>query len=139
MTAALTPALALDYVRELSADIRAGVVLDARGELLAGPEALAAPARALLAEAPEAASIEGSTERGAAYAARDSRHAIVVVTGRFALPRLTRHDLRTALSALGGQTAPIEVPATASATAVGALLAASDDRFRPARAVSRSE
>ncbi len=139
MTAALTPALALDYVRELSADIRAGVVLDARGGLLAGPEALAAPARALLAEAPAAASIEGATEHGAAYAARDARHAIVVVTGRFSLPRLTRHDLRTALSALGGEMRPIGVPAAAPATAVAVLLAASDEGFRRARAVSRSE
>ncbi len=139
MTAALTPALALDYVRELSADIRAGVVLDAGGGLLAGPEALAAPARALLAEAPAAASIEGATEHGAAYAARDARHAIVVVTGRFSLPRLTRHDLRTALSALGGETPLIGVPAPASATAVEALLAAGGDGFRRARAVSRSE
>ena len=31
MPPALTPALALDYVHELSADVRAGVVLDARG------------------------------------------------------------------------------------------------------------
>ena len=34
----LTPQLALDYLRELSADIRAGVVLDPDGALLAGPE-----------------------------------------------------------------------------------------------------
>ena len=36
----LTPQLALDYLRELSADIRAGVVLDSKGALLAGPEAM---------------------------------------------------------------------------------------------------
>ena len=41
MTAALTPALALDYLHALSADLRAAVVLDARGECLAGPPALA--------------------------------------------------------------------------------------------------
>ena len=29
----LTPPVALDYVHELSADVRAGVVLDAEGEL----------------------------------------------------------------------------------------------------------
>ena len=43
----LTPQLALDYLRELSADIRAGVVLDPEGALLAGPDNLAEPARDL--------------------------------------------------------------------------------------------
>ena len=42
MPPALTPALAVDYVRELSADVRAVVVLGADGELAAGPEPLAA-------------------------------------------------------------------------------------------------
>jgi len=37
MTASLTPALALDYITALSADIRAAVVLDAAGAHLAGP------------------------------------------------------------------------------------------------------
>ena len=40
-TPTLTPALALDYLRELSADIRSGVVLAPEGELLAGPDELA--------------------------------------------------------------------------------------------------
>src|ERR1700741_4048707 len=52
MTASLTPSLALAYLRELSADIRAAIVLDAAGNPLAGPEPLAAPPRALLAAAP---------------------------------------------------------------------------------------
>lgn len=47
MTAALTPDLALAYLTELSADIRAVMVLGADGRHLAGPEALSAPARAL--------------------------------------------------------------------------------------------
>ena len=50
MTAALTPALTLDYLHALSADLRAAVVLDARGECLAGPPALGDAARAVLAE-----------------------------------------------------------------------------------------
>ncbi|MEZ0292906.1 MAG: hypothetical protein ACAH82_10215, partial [Solirubrobacteraceae bacterium] len=49
--AALTPALALDLVRELSADVRAGLILSAAGERLAGPSELAAAARALAAAA----------------------------------------------------------------------------------------
>jgi len=124
MTAALTPPLALDYVRELSADVLAGVVLDAEGALLAGPAALAEPARALLAAAPAATELEGATPAGAAFAARDGKHAIVVVTGRFALSRVTRHDLRTALSALGGGAPRQTRAATVSPGAVSALLEA---------------
>jgi len=139
MTAALTPALALDYVRELSADIVDGVVLDAGGTLLAGPEALAEPARALLASAPDATEIHAKTAAGAAFAARDDTHAIVVATGRFALPGLTRHDLRTALAALGGEAPPKAEPAAPPAAAVSALLTAAQDSFRRNRAVSRSD
>src|SRR3954469_13817373 len=47
MPPALTPELALDYLRELSADVRAGVVLAGDGTRLAGPDALAEPARRL--------------------------------------------------------------------------------------------
>jgi hypothetical protein len=100
MTVALTPDLALAYLRELSADIRAAVLLDARGERLAGPGALAAPARTLLPDAP--AALEARTESGGVFAARDGDHQLVVVTGPLALPGLIRHDLRTVLAALGG-------------------------------------
>ncbi|WP_028059309.1 hypothetical protein [Candidatus Solirubrobacter pratensis] len=97
MTAALTPALALAYLHELSADIRAAIVLDAAGNRLAGPEPLAAPARALLAEGPLVGSIG---DRGGAFGARDERHGVVAVTGPFALPRVVRHDLARVLAAL---------------------------------------
>lgn len=139
MTAALTPPLALDYVTALSADIRVAAVLDREGVLLAGPEALAAPARELLATAPHASRLEGSTAAGAVYAARDSRHALVVVTGPFALPRLTRHDLRTALSALGGESASNEALAPVPDAAVDLLIEAVEKDFRRPRAVSRSD
>jgi hypothetical protein len=139
MTAALTPPLALDFVTALSADIRAAVIFDHEGALRAGPESLAAPARALLATAPRARQLEGATPEGAAYAARDSRHAIVVVTGRFALPRLTRHDLRSALSALGGESTLNEPPAPVPAPVVRALVEAADEGFRRPRAVSQSD
>ena len=49
MPPALTPDLALAYVRELSADVRAVAVLDAGGALLAGDAAVAAAAAPLLA------------------------------------------------------------------------------------------
>lgn len=101
---ALTPPLALDYLRELSADIRAGVVLAPDGALLAGPEALAAPARDLFdAAGTAAAEVHVSTADGAVYAARSDRHSIAVVCGRFALPSLIRYDLRLVLADLGGR------------------------------------
>ena len=118
MTASLTPTLALDYITALSADIRAAVVLDAAGARLAGPVELARAAAAL----PRAPRVEGETERGAVYAARDERHAIVVVTGPFALARVTRHDLQTALAALGGQMPPTGPPERLPDDLVSALL-----------------
>jgi hypothetical protein len=117
MPAALTSAVALGYLRELSADITAAVLLDAAGERLAGPPGLHAAATALFAHAPPGpAELEGRTPAGAVFAARDGHHQLVVATGPLALPRLTRHDLRTTLAALSGRpaaappNAPIEVP-----------------------------
>ncbi len=98
----LTPQLALDYLRELSADIRAGVVLAPDGALLAGPDALAGPAREMLEAAGDAGELQVTTAEGGVYAARDERHAIAVVVGRFALPSLIRYDLRLVLGDLAG-------------------------------------
>ena len=102
MTEALTPALALDYLRALSADVRAGVVLSAAGDGLAGPQTLLEPARALLDAAPDAAEVHVTTRDGAVFAARDDRHAIVLACGRLALPALVRYDLRVVLGRLEG-------------------------------------
>src|SRR3954462_10772452 len=76
MTDALTPAQALDYLRTLSADIREAVGLDAAGGRLAGPRALAEPARVLLAAAPEAGDLEVATVEGSVFAARSDAHAV---------------------------------------------------------------
>jgi hypothetical protein len=104
MPDALTPDLALAFLRELSADVTAAVLLDAAGERLAGPAALHVPARELLAAAPPGpAELQGRTAAGAVFAARDHAHQIVVATGPLALPGLTRHDLRAALAALAGE------------------------------------
>ena len=103
MTEALTPAQALEYLRTLSADIEDAAVLDADGELLAGPEALAEPARRLLEAAPDADDVEVSTAAGCVFAARSDAHALVLVTRRFALPALVRYDLRMVLSDLAGE------------------------------------
>lgn len=103
MPDALTPDLALAFLRELSADLTAAVLLDAAGERLAGPAALHAPARELLAAAPPGpAELHGRTAAGAVFAARDHAHQLVVATGPLALPGLTHHDLRAALAALAG-------------------------------------
>jgi hypothetical protein len=102
----LTPQLALDYLRELSADIRAGVVLDPAGALLAGPEPLADAARDLFEAGGDARELQVTTADGGVYAARSERHSIAVVCGRFALPSLIRYDLRLVLADLGGGERP---------------------------------
>jgi hypothetical protein len=103
MTDALTPAQALNYLRTLSADIEEAAVLAADGSLLAGPDALAEPARALLDATPDADDIEVSTADGSVFAARSDGHAVVLVCGRFALPALVRFDLRMVLGDLAGE------------------------------------
>lgn len=102
---ALTPELALDYLAELSTDIRAAVVLGSSGEHLAGPDGLAAPARDLLA-AGGASLVEVDTPRGTVVAARDEHHAVAVVVGRHALPALVRYDVRRVLGDLAGVEEP---------------------------------
>jgi hypothetical protein len=132
MPAALTPDLALAFLRELSADVTAAVVLDAAGERLAGPAALHAPARELLAAAPPGpAELHGRTAGGAAFAARDAAHQLVIATGPLALPGLTRHDLRATLAALAGadRTTPPGTPIEAPRGAVERLLAAAEGRL----------
>ena len=55
---ALTPELAVAYLRELSADISAVAVLTADGEPLAGEPEVVKAAQVLLAAAPDAAELE---------------------------------------------------------------------------------
>jgi hypothetical protein len=100
---ALTPALALEYVRELSADVRAAIVLDAEGALLAGPPELAGPARALIAAGADAAELEAVSEEGVVCAVRSPAHSAIAVCGRFAIPGVVRQDLRAAVAALEGR------------------------------------
>ena len=100
MTAALTPQLAVDYLRELSADIEAVAVLTPDGRPLAGDAAVLDAAGALLAAAPDAAELEVATGGGAVHAARSAEHAVVAVCGRFALPALIRYDLKVVLGEL---------------------------------------
>jgi hypothetical protein len=106
MTPALTPPLALDYLRELSTDVRQGVVLGPGGALLAGPAALAEPVRALLAAAGDAAEVQVTLPDGAVFAVRSPRHAVAVACGPFALPALSLYDLRVVLAELDGEREP---------------------------------
>ena len=106
MPPALTPALALAYVHELSADVRAGVVLDAAGALLAGPDRLAGGARALLDAGGGSAELEAATPDGVVCSVRTADHAAVAVCGRFAIGAVVRQDLRAALAALEGRPPP---------------------------------
>jgi hypothetical protein len=131
MPAVLTSAVALGFLRELSADITAAILLDARGERLAGPPGLHAAAAALLGHAPPGpAELEGRTPTGAVFAARDAQHQLLVTTGPLVLPRLTRHDLRTTLAALSRRPAapPLTAPIEAPQPLVAAVLSAADSR-----------
>jgi len=127
---ALTPALAVDYVRELSADVRSVVVLGERGELVAGPPELEPGALALLEAAGDAAEAEAVRADGVVCAVRWGDRAAVAVCGRFALPGIVRQDLRAALAALAGATPPADAASTARVgdsgleAAAGALISA---------------
>jgi hypothetical protein len=140
MPPALTPALALEYVHELSADVRAGIVLDAAGDLLAGSPELADPARALLSAGGDAGELEAATPDGVVCAVRSTGHAAVAVCGRFAIAGVVRQDLRAALAALEGRApAAGDGPAAVAPEAVddGAELALTSAANRLISAVQR--
>ena len=104
---ALTPPLALDYLDELSVDIRAATILDAGGELAAhtgDSKERAERMRSLVLELLELAggpAVEVSTPNGAVFAVRENGWTIGVVTGRYALSSLMFYDLRRVTEDLG--------------------------------------
>jgi hypothetical protein len=107
MTSALTPSIALGYLRALSTDVRAAVALDAAGERVAGDPSIAAAARALVSAMAHETGPVAATElalrlpAGVALAVRAPALAIVVAAGPQALVPLLLHDLRTARDDLG--------------------------------------
>jgi hypothetical protein len=101
MAAALDPELAIAYVRELSADVRAVVVLDAEGNRLAGPEPLAQAARALAFEGVAVA--PGGTVTVARYGGR----VLVAVAAPGGLAGPTHRDALAALGASGEPPSPV--------------------------------
>jgi hypothetical protein len=112
---ALTPELALDYLDELSTDIRGAVLLDRKRRVAAGwrgdvdrAARLREPVLELLERADAAAGdsapaaqVEVTTLRGAVFCVRDDNWTLGVVAGRFALPSLMFYDLRHVLDDLG--------------------------------------
>ena len=132
MMSSLTPEVALAYVRELSADVRAGIVLGAQGDRLAGAPELHDPARHLLDARPRARELHGVGQDGSqVFVIRDEDRAIVVVAGRHALPRVVRRDMRTALSGNAdgsSQEVPFE---RIDSGLVNPLTTAVADAFRP--------
>ena len=111
----MTPALALEYLAELSTDIRAGVLLDSGGGLAAswgGDDERGERVRELVAELLEGIDadagggeppeqVEVSTSAGAVFCVRNPDWTIAVVTGRYALASLMFFDLRKVLEDLG--------------------------------------
>jgi predicted regulator of Ras-like GTPase activity (Roadblock/LC7/MglB family) len=108
---ALTPELALQYLGELSTDIKASVVMSTDGRTAAASrpgdqgDRLRELTQELFAKADVADSqpvtqVEVSTGDGGVYAVRDDNWTIGVVTGRFALPSLMFYDLRNVLGDL---------------------------------------
>ena len=114
VSASLTPELALQYLGELSTDIKASVVLSADGRTAAASkpgetgDRLRELTQQLFERADAADSqvvtqVEVSTGDGAVYAVRDERWTVGVVTGRFALSSLMFYDLRSVLGDLEGR------------------------------------
>lgn len=114
VSATLSPELALEYLAELSTDIKASVIVSADGRTAAasrpgGPgDRMRDLTRQLFTDADTAdddpvTQVEVSTGAGAVYAVRDERWIVGVVTGRFALSSLMFYDLRRVLADLEGE------------------------------------
>jgi predicted regulator of Ras-like GTPase activity (Roadblock/LC7/MglB family) len=97
---------------EMSADVRAAVLMDAAGGLIAASEKDARRAHRLadlaheLVRAADAAvsepteQIEVQTDRGGVFAVRSARYTLACVARRLALPALVLYDLRRTLQDL---------------------------------------
>jgi hypothetical protein len=107
---ALTPKNALLQLGELSAEVRASILLDPSGAVAACSdeplgERLREPVLALLERADAAAGeppsqVEVSMPGGAVYAAREDGWTLAVVASRRALPSLMFYDMRSVLRGL---------------------------------------
>jgi hypothetical protein len=102
---ALTPDLALDYLGELSTDIRAAVVVDSGGKLAAVTgddrdrgERMRELAEKLLDGVDQ---VEVLTTEGSVFAVRGDAWTVAVVAGRQPLASLMFYDLRNVVRDLG--------------------------------------
>ncbi|MEA2421946.1 MAG: hypothetical protein QOF55_1045 [Thermoleophilaceae bacterium] len=115
---ALTPALALDYLDELSTDIEVGLVLDSGGRLAAATgddDERKDRMRGLVVEILDHASkaspdagvdqVEVTTAEGSVFAVRGTSWTVAVVAGRKPLASLMFYDLRNVISDLGSAAA----------------------------------
>ena len=111
-TPALTPALALDYLGELSTDIESVLVLGSDGKVVAATadeedrqERMRELTVALLDRASEAVAgadqLEVQTAEGSVFAVRGAEWTVAVVAGRKPLASLMFYDLRNVLAGLG--------------------------------------
>ena len=105
---ALTPDLALDYLGELSTDIRAAVVLDSTGKVAAVTgddrergERMGELATQMLDAATEGDQVEVVTTVGSVFAVRGESWTVAVVGGRHPLASLMFYDLRNVVRDLG--------------------------------------
>ena len=109
---ALTPDLALDYLGELSTDIRAALVLDSGGAVAAvtgDDRDRGARMRELTTELLDAAAgaseggdqVEVVTPEGSVFAVRGESWTVSVVAGRQPLASLMFYDLRNVVRDLG--------------------------------------
>ena len=105
---ALTPDLALDYLGELSTDIRAALVLDASGKLLAVTgddrdrgERMRELATQMLDAATDGDQVEVVSAEGSVFAVRGESWTVAVVAGRQPLASLMFYDLRNVVRDLG--------------------------------------
>jgi hypothetical protein len=117
---ALEPELAAAYVRELSADVQAVLVLGPGGERLAGPEELIAPALALAETIDGDAVLE--TDAGVAWVGRGEARTLVALAGPGAPPGPTALDVQAANGA--AEPPSLTTPTAAQKTALDAALAA---------------
>ena len=100
MTSAMTPELAQDYLATLWVDLRGVAVLDGTGARLAGDEALATRAAALMAGVPAGEARRASDSASVIYAVRSGSHAIAVSVGSEALEAVVIGDLLAVLADL---------------------------------------
>jgi hypothetical protein len=105
----LRPQEAPDRLRDLSPDVRAAVLIDAAGSLVAaspeGGEGLAELVRELVAEADAAAGepagqLEVQVERGAVFLTRGPEYVLAAVTRKAALASLMLYDQRVLLGSV---------------------------------------